>query len=48
MEWDTAAAQAIVEQAGGQVLNLHTKEPLSYNKKDLLNPEFMVWRRSEI
>lgn len=48
MEWDTAAAQAIVEQAGGQVLNLHTKEPLTYNKKDLLNPEFMVWRRSSI
>lgn len=41
-EWDTAAAQAVVEQAGGQVLELDGK-PLSYNKKeDILNPFFLV------
>lgn len=41
-EWDTAAAQAVVEQAGGQVLELNGK-PLSYNKKeDILNPHFLV------
>ena len=41
-EWDTAAAQAVVEQAGGQVLELDGK-PLSYNKKeDILNPWFIV------
>ncbi|MGI9272565.1 MAG: 3'(2'),5'-bisphosphate nucleotidase CysQ [Woeseiaceae bacterium] len=41
-EWDTAAAQAVVEQAGGQVLELDGK-PLSYNKKaDILNPWFLV------
>ena len=41
-EWDTAAAQAVVEQAGGQVLELDGK-PLSYNQKeDLLNPFFVV------
>jgi 3'(2'), 5'-bisphosphate nucleotidase len=41
-EWDTAAAQAVVEQAGGQVLELDGK-PLSYNKKeDILNPWFVV------
>ena len=41
-EWDTAAAQAVVEQAGGQVLELDGK-PLSYNKKeDILNPYFIV------
>jgi 3'(2'), 5'-bisphosphate nucleotidase len=41
-EWDTAAAQAVVEQAGGQVLELDGK-PLSYNKKEqILNPHFMV------
>jgi len=41
-EWDTAAAQAVVEQAGGQVLELDGK-PLSYNKKsDILNPFFVV------
>ena len=41
MEWDTAAAQCVVEQAGGQVTTLGN-EPLRYNKEDLLNPFFMV------
>ncbi|MDA0705167.1 MAG: 3'(2'),5'-bisphosphate nucleotidase CysQ [Proteobacteria bacterium] len=41
-EWDTAAAQAVVEQAGGRVLELDGK-PLSYNKKEaILNPWFVV------
>lgn len=41
-EWDTAAAQAVVEQAGGAVLELDGK-PLSYNAKaDILNPHFLV------
>ena len=42
-EWDTAAAQCIVEQAGGQVVTMDGK-PLMYNSKDsLLNPHFMVF-----
>ncbi|MGJ8663318.1 MAG: 3'(2'),5'-bisphosphate nucleotidase CysQ [Marinicella sp.] len=42
-EWDTAAAQCIVEQAGGSVVTLDGK-PLIYNTKDsLLNPHFMVY-----
>jgi 3'(2'), 5'-bisphosphate nucleotidase len=41
MEWDTAAAQCIVEQAGGQVTTLENA-PLLYNKENLLNPFFMV------
>jgi 3'(2'), 5'-bisphosphate nucleotidase len=41
-EWDTAAAQALVEAAGGVVLTLDG-EPLRYNTKDsLLNPHFIV------
>lgn len=41
-EWDTAAAQAVVEQAGGQVLELDGS-PLGYNQKaDILNPWFVV------
>jgi len=41
-EWDTAAAQAVVEQAGGAVLTLDGT-PLSYNKKEeILNPHFLV------
>ena len=41
-EWDTAAAQCIVEQAGGIVTDTAFK-PLRYNTKEsLLNPEFLV------
>ena len=42
-EWDTAAAQCIVEQAGGQVTDTGMR-PLRYNTKDsLLNPFFLVF-----
>lgn len=41
-EWDTAAAQAVVEQAGGAVVTLDGK-PMSYNQKSaILNPYFLV------
>lgn len=41
-EWDTAAAQCIVENAGGLILDL-SMQPLRYNTKDdLLNPHFLV------
>ncbi len=46
MEWDTAAGQAIVEQAGGIVLNLQTSVPLRYNKANLLNPFFVAGKRN--
>ncbi|MFY0600332.1 MAG: 3'(2'),5'-bisphosphate nucleotidase CysQ [Cyclobacteriaceae bacterium] len=42
MEWDTAAAQAIVESAGGVVLQKGLESPLAYNKENLLNPHFLV------
>lgn len=42
MEWDTAAAQIIVEEAGGHVLIKDSKNPVSYNKQNLLNPYFFV------
>ncbi len=41
LEWDTAAAQCVVEQAGGTVTNL-AGDPLRYNKPDLHNPPFMA------
>jgi 3'(2'), 5'-bisphosphate nucleotidase len=42
-EWDTAAAQCVVEQAGGQATDTHMV-PLRYNTKDsLLNPHFLVF-----
>jgi 3'(2'), 5'-bisphosphate nucleotidase len=42
MEWDTAAGQAIAENAGCKVLQYDTIEPLIYNKENLLNPWFVV------
>lgn len=44
MEWDTAAGQAIAENAGARVICYDTREPLAYNKENLLNPWFMVIR----
>lgn len=42
-EWDTAAAQCVVEQAGGYVTDMNM-QPLRYNTKDsLLNPFFFVF-----
>jgi 3'(2'), 5'-bisphosphate nucleotidase len=40
-EWDTAAAQCVVEAAGGRVTDVHG-QPLRYNKPDILNPWFLV------
>jgi 3'(2'), 5'-bisphosphate nucleotidase len=40
-EWDTAAAQAIVEAAGGYVSRLDGV-PLNYGKPDVLNPHFVA------
>jgi 3'(2'), 5'-bisphosphate nucleotidase len=44
-EWDTAAAQAILESAGGRMIDL-AGHPLRYNTKDhLLNPHFLAFGR---
>lgn len=42
MEWDTAAPQIIVEEAGGQVLNFESMLPMVYNKESLVNPGFLA------
>ncbi len=42
-EWDTAAGQCVVEQAGGAVWRLPELTPLTCNEKELLlNPPFAV------
>ena len=41
-EWDTAAAQCVLEQAGGQVVT-EQLQPLLYNSKEnILNPNFIA------
>jgi 3'(2'), 5'-bisphosphate nucleotidase len=42
MEWDTAAGQAILEAAGGSVLDLDGTR-LRYGKHDLKNSGFLAW-----
>lgn len=41
-EWDTGAAQIIVEEAGGSVVDFYSGEPLVYNKESLVNPDFIA------
>ena len=53
MEWDTAAADAVVREAGKMTYRFDahkgtvSSEPLRYNKIDLLNPWFVVEGRSK-
>jgi 3'(2'), 5'-bisphosphate nucleotidase len=42
MEWDTAAGQAVVEEAGGEVVKFQMKTSLKYHKENLLNPWFIT------
>ena len=46
MEWDTAAGQAVLEAAGGTVVEADG-EPLRYGKTGtgLRNPSFIAWGR---
>lgn len=41
-EWDTAAAQVVLESAGGFMLDV-SGTALRYNKADILNPHFLAF-----
>ena len=41
MEWDTAAADAILRGVGGSLISIENSKPLKYNKENLLNPYFI-------
>lgn len=43
-EWDTAAGQIIIEEAGGYMIDLTTKAPLLYNKPSIRNNHFIAAR----
>lgn len=47
MEWDTAAADIIVKEAGGSVIQWNTSMPLLYNKEKLTNPWFVCTLHKE-
>ena len=42
MEWDTAAGQIIIEEAGGSLVDSQTGLPLAYNKSTMVNPTFIA------
>jgi 3'(2'), 5'-bisphosphate nucleotidase len=42
MEWDTAAAHAVVKASGKNVRRIEDDQELEYNKENLLNPFFVV------
>jgi 3'(2'), 5'-bisphosphate nucleotidase len=42
MEWDTAAAQAVLEAAGGGVYRYPEMTPLMYHQENLRNPPFVA------
>ena len=44
MEWDTAAANAVLRGLNIEVINMEDNMPLRYNKENLLNPHFKVSR----
>ena len=43
-EWDTAAGQAVLEAAGGYLLDWHTKMPLRYGKSNRRNGRMIAFR----
>ena len=42
MEWDTAAGQIIVEEAGGALVDKMSLKSISYNRERLVNSSFIV------
>ena len=47
-EWDTGAAQCIVEEAGGYIQDVHRRK-LTYNEREsLINPAFLVFGDDQI
>lgn len=43
-EWDTAAGQAVLEAAGGQVIDLTTKQRMRYGKPKRRSGSFLAFR----
>ena len=43
MHWDTGAAQAVLEAAGGCLVQWDDHEPLRYDRQSLVNPYFVAY-----
>jgi 3'(2'), 5'-bisphosphate nucleotidase len=44
MEWDTAAGQAILQEANASLIDVETEQPMKYNRENLLNNWFIAQR----
>ena len=44
MEWDTAAGQAILQESNASLIDFETKQPMKYNRENLLNNWFIAKR----
>ncbi|MFO7545529.1 MAG: 3'(2'),5'-bisphosphate nucleotidase CysQ [Trueperaceae bacterium] len=47
MEWDTAAAHAVLAAAGGALVRADDHAPLRYNKDELTNPHFLALHHAD-
>lgn len=47
-EWDMAACEIVLEEAGGVILDCKTKQPLEYNKPSVRNNYFIAFAKSQI
>ncbi|MBX7491482.1 3'(2'),5'-bisphosphate nucleotidase CysQ family protein [Helicobacter turcicus] len=47
-EWDIAACEIVLEEAGGVILDCITKKPLLYNKPSVRNNHFIAFAKSQI
>jgi 3'(2'), 5'-bisphosphate nucleotidase len=45
MEWDTAAGQAILENAGCELIDFTTNKPMEYNRPELRNNWFVARKK---
>lgn len=48
MEWDIAAAYAVLINAGGLILTYPELKEITFNKQDLLNPDFIAYCNKKI
>ncbi|TLD81386.1 3'(2'),5'-bisphosphate nucleotidase CysQ [Helicobacter sp. MIT 11-5569] len=47
-EWDMAACEIVLEEAGGVILDCVTKKPLAYNKPRVRNNHFIAFAKSQV
>ncbi|MCI7047818.1 3'(2'),5'-bisphosphate nucleotidase CysQ [Helicobacter sp.] len=47
-EWDMAACDIVLREAGGVILDCMTKKPLLYNKESFRNNHFIAFSKSQI